>query len=168
MRYYSGFALKNEEELFDVILEKYEGNYSVAGFSKGAIDAFKYCLKSEDRIDTLILISPAFFNSKSRLFLKTQYKLFNKNPKQYVDNFLERATTLSLDKYKILPGISELEELLEYRWNIEDIKYLKSKGTKIIVFVGESDNIVDSNEVFEFFSKECISFFIKKRDHFLS
>nr|WP_275856258.1 hypothetical protein [Sulfurimonas sp. MAG313] len=64
MKFYSGFSLSNDEILFKDYL-KYS-DYTVAGFSYGAIKAFEMALTSKTRIDTLQLFSPAFFQEKKR------------------------------------------------------------------------------------------------------
>ena len=58
MIFYSGFSLKDDEQFFsDYLLDQ---EYVVAGFSYGAIQAFEFALKTDKRIDTLQLFSPAF------------------------------------------------------------------------------------------------------------
>ena len=60
MKYFSGFSLCNEEELFSDFLE--EGEFNVAGFSFGAQNALEYVLSTDKRVDKLQLLSPAFFD----------------------------------------------------------------------------------------------------------
>ena len=67
MLFFSGFSLTREEYLFDEYLNS--SSYCVSGFSYGAIKAFKDVqkrLESAKRVDTLQLISPAFFRQKIR------------------------------------------------------------------------------------------------------
>ena len=61
-KYFNGFSLQNEEELFSEYLLQSE--LCVAGFSYGAQKAFEYVYKSKERIDRLILLSPAFFQTQ--------------------------------------------------------------------------------------------------------
>lgn len=62
MRYFSGFCFQNEEALFEPYLIK--SDFTVAGFSYGAIKAMEYAFTCKTRIDTLQLFSPAFFKIK--------------------------------------------------------------------------------------------------------
>lgn len=62
MRYYSGFCLQNEQELFNENIIK--SDFCISGFSYGAIKAVEYALNADERIDKLQLFSPAFFNNK--------------------------------------------------------------------------------------------------------
>jgi predicted esterase len=77
MIYFSGFCFQNEQILFENFLLK--NDFTVAGFSYGAIRAFEYALKNRHRIDTLQLFSPAFFQDKSESFKKLQLLAFQKN-----------------------------------------------------------------------------------------
>ncbi len=51
MRYFSGFSLNGEQELFRDFLV--DGEFTVAGFSYGAIRAFEYALDAIERVDRL-------------------------------------------------------------------------------------------------------------------
>lgn len=66
MKFFSGFSLQNESYLFDSFIKN--SDYTVCGFSYGAIKAFEYTIKqieNGNRIDTLQLLSPAFFRVKT-------------------------------------------------------------------------------------------------------
>ena len=70
MKFYSGFSLQNESHFFDSFILK--SDYCVCGFSYGAIKALRYAkeqLENRQRIDTLQLFSPAFFQTKTQKFL---------------------------------------------------------------------------------------------------
>ena len=62
--YFSGFSLNNEQDIFQDIINK--SDFTVSGFSYGAIKAFDYVLNCNTRVDTLQLISPAFFQTKDK------------------------------------------------------------------------------------------------------
>jgi len=169
MRYFSGFCLQNEYKLFDFWL-KNSNNYTVAGFSYGAIKAVEYALSSKKRIDKLILLSPAFFNEKDEKFKKLQLLSFSKDKTKYVKNFLNNAlngTKIEISNFFKMGTKEELKELLYYRWQKEKLKELQNRGITIEVVIGENDLIVSSIAVKEFFEKVAIVYFIKRANHFL-
>ena len=53
--------------LYEVITT--ESAYCVAGFSYGAQQAFEYVYHATERIDRLILLSPAFFQTQKPSFV---------------------------------------------------------------------------------------------------
>ena len=65
MKFFSGFCLCNEKELFKEYLE--ENEFVVAGFSKGAQEAIEYALNAPHRIDKIQLFSPAIFDYNQKL-----------------------------------------------------------------------------------------------------
>ena len=77
MRFYSGFSLSNDKQLFEPYLK--ESEFCVAGFSYGAIKAFNDTLNSKTRVDTLQLFSPAFFQDKNEKFKRMQMMYINKD-----------------------------------------------------------------------------------------
>ncbi len=165
MIFFSGFLLENEQELFKEYID--DSKYSVAGFSYGAIRAYKYFLKSQKRIDKLQLFSPAFFQNKDEKFKRLQLLAYQKDPLKYKKNFLKNISYPSLydmSRYCIDADISQLKELLYYKWNLsEAIK----KDLFIEVYLGEKDKIVDSKEAMEFFKEFATVYFIKKVGHIL-
>lgn len=169
MKFFSGFGFENEQELFNDFLPK--GEYVVAGFSYGAIKAFEYVSNSKDRIDRLILLSPAFFQNTSDAFRRTQMRYFNSNKNEYMKNFMDNVclpnNNMSLQKYICKGEAKQLDELLSYEWKIEDIKKIIDKNIKIEVFFGEMDNIIDTKVANDFFSKLTTTYFIKKAGHLL-
>jgi len=168
MRYFSGFSLTNEEELFREIL--IDSDYIFAGFSYGAILAFEEAMSSKKRVDRLILISPAFFQDRDKSFKTLQLRAWEKNQKLYLDNFLKSCTypsNFDLRGY-LKPGTKdELEFLLNYIWNKEKLSKLKQKGTVIEVFLGQKDKIVDSKKALEFFKEVGSVYFFKDAGHIL-
>jgi len=100
MIFFSGFSLKNEEELFyDYLKNVKENPYVVAGFSYGAIKALEYTANSSERIDRLILISPAWFCNKSKAFVKTQLLYYKKDANAYIKAFLKNIAYPSKQIY---------------------------------------------------------------------
>jgi predicted esterase len=85
MKFYSGFSLSNDEQLFRPYLKS--SQYCVAGFSYGAIKAFKQVLESKVRVDTLQLFSPAFFQSRSDKFRRMQKMYYAKDKEAYLKSF---------------------------------------------------------------------------------
>ena len=168
MKYFNGFSLENEEELFSDYLE--EHNYNVSGFSYGAQRAFEYVYHSQTRIDRLILISPAFFQTQKPSFIRTQLRYFEANKESYVKQFLENVaypSTQSLKKYLTIGTKEELNALLNYVWDEKKIKEVLNRGTTIEVFIGDEDKIIDSKEAIHFFQEISTLYIIKKSGHLL-
>jgi len=170
MRYFNGFSLDNEEKLFkDYIIDS---EYSVVGFSYGSQKAFEYVYNTKDRVDRLILLSPAFFQNQKRSFVKAQLLYFQKDPKSYINNFIKNViypdTEIeSISKYIKIGTKEELKELLTYTWSVDKLKELIDRNITIEVFIGEKDKIVNSKESLEFFSKFTTTYLIKSANHLL-
>jgi len=168
MKYFNGFSLENEEELFSDYLEEHD--YNVSGFSYGAQRAFEYVYQSQTRIDRLILISPAFFQTEKPSFIRTQLRYFEANRESYVKQFLQNVaypSKISLNNYLNLGTKEELHALLSYVWNEEKIKEVLKRGTSIEVFIGDEDKIIDSKEAITFFRELSTLYIIKKSGHLL-
>lgn len=167
--YFSGFCLKNDNELFSSLFKPNE--YTVAGFSYGAQIALEHVLNCQTRVDRLILFSPAFFQSSTQSFIRTQIRYFSANHEQYIEQFYinvaHPADSSMITSYKSQGTAKELEELLTYVWDIENIRTLKNRGVEIEVFVGGMDKIVDTEKCLEFFSKICTVYEIKNAGHLL-
>ena len=170
MQFFSGFSLVDEEYLFDEYLNK--SAYTVCGFSYGAIKALKYTneqLELGNRVDRLQLFSPAFFQTKSTKFKKLQLMGYKKDKINYMKSFL----SLCFEPYekKVIQNYetkySELEELLNYEWELEDFKYLIDKGLHVEVYLGGEDKIIDADAAKEFFLEVSTVTYIKKANHFL-
>ena len=159
MKFFSGFCLQGEKELFTDFLD--ESEFCVAGFSYGAQKALKYVLTSSERIDKLQLLSPAFFDYGEKL-IKINLKAFKKNKKYYKENFFKKAGFYN-EKYITDCRFEELMELFTFDWEI--IKNVKD--VKIEVFIGEYDKIIASKKAYDFFKKYAEVILIKKADHFL-
>lgn len=167
--YFSGFCLNNEQELFGSLFKP--SKYTVAGFSHGAQKAIEYTLGCTSRIDRIVLFSPAFFQSSTQSFIRTQIRYFSANYEQYIEQFYMNvaypADSSITTNYKSQGTAKELEELLTYVWDVEKIQILKNRGIEIEVFVGNMDKIVDAKKCIEFFAKNCTVYEIKNAGHLL-
>lgn len=170
MKFYSGFSLKNEQHYF----KEYTNfsDYSVCGFSYGAIKAFRHVkeqLELKKRVDTLQLFSPAFFQTKDDKFKKIQLMAYRKNRDLYLSEFI-KSCFLPYSKKSIEReenSVEELEELLYFKWNMDELKNLAQKGIKIEVYLGGEDKIIDVEGAREFFLEIATVTYIKNANHFL-
>ena len=168
MIYFNGFSLQNEEGLFTDYIHKSESY--VSGFSYGAQKALDYVYQSTERIDRLILLSPAFFQTKKHSFLRTQLRYFEAGKEEYVKQFLLNVSypsKLELMQYLKVGTREDLEGLLTYVWDEEKIKEILKRGTTIEVFLGENDKIINSKEALNFFTPLTTTYFIKNAGHAL-
>ena len=170
MIFKSGFSLKNEQTLFDEYINY--SDYSVCGFSYGALGAFEYAkeqLLSGKRVDTLHFFSPAFFQTKSSKFKKLQLIGYRKDKNRYLKDFLDLCfspySKKNIEHYET--NVDELEELLNYEWDIEELKSLANKGVKIEVYLGGEDKIIDVEGAREFFLHVATVTYIKNANHLL-
>ena len=167
MVYYSGFSLKDDSSFFSKYLK--QGGYNVAGFSYGAIKAFEYALSCKERVDTLQLFSPAFFQTKPESFKRVQKMAYKKDNEKYLSHFIkgcfephELKNTLHVSTKE-----SELEELLSYEWDSEKLKDIKACGVQIEVYLGSEDKIIDVAAAKEFFLPFATTYVINGANHFL-
>jgi len=165
MKYFSGFCLENEQELFDEFTCR--GDFCVTGFSYGAQKALEYTFTCFERIDKLQLISPAFFMNKDKKYKKLQTIHFKKDSDLYCKNFLQNATSKDLSKYFKKGSPEELKELLLYEWDREKLKDIKKRGIEVEVYLGEKDKIIDALHVKEFFQEFATVYYIKNKGHAL-
>lgn len=167
-KYFSGFCLQGEQELFkSYIVDK---QYTVCGFSYGAIKAFEYVLNSQKRVDTLQLFSPAFFQTNTTKFIRMQLMFFKKDAKNYCENFLKNISypsDIDMKRYFYQSTYEELEELLNYKWDENKLQKLVDRGINIEVFLGEDDKIIDSKKACEFFKNYSTTYYIKNKGHIL-
>ncbi|CAA6799647.1 MAG: Unknown protein, partial [uncultured Sulfurovum sp.] len=166
MKYFNGFSLEGEKLFFTEYLVKSE--YSVAGFSYGAQKAFEYVYDSKERIDRLVLISPAFFQNHKKSFIKTQLRYFKADKEAYRKAFLENVSypsQQSLSDFLTEGSYEELNDLLTYVWDEAKIQTLVKRGVSIEVFMGDADKIVDAQKSFEFFSKLVPVYLFKGKGH---
>lgn len=168
MKFFSGFCLANEQELFAPYL--IQSDFTVAGFSYGAIKALKYALACNERIDTLQLFSPAFFQDKDAKFKKLQTLSFSKNSEVYTQNFMQNImypSSFDMQPYFKQGSLEELNELLHYTWDEAALKALKERGITIEVYVGECDTIIDAMTVKAFFVPYATVYYLKRVGHIL-
>jgi len=167
MRFYSGFALSEDQHFFDPYLK--ESEYTVAGFSYGAIKAAQYAAEASERIDTLQLFSPAFFQTKKESFRRLQMGGYSKDSERYLDNFLTSCFA-PLPKGVMTLGENNaqgLEELLYFEWTHDLMEGLRSKGIRIEIYLGFDDQVIDVSGAREFFIPYATVISIKKANHFL-
>lgn len=167
-RYFSGFCFKNESELFDEYIIK--NDFTISGFSYGAIKAFEEALNSTKRVDKLQLFSPAFFQNFDDKFKRTQLMYLKKDANAYCQNFLSNVifpSNLDISEYFELGTAEQLEELLNYKWSEEKLQKLVDKGTKIEVYLGGVDKIIDSSKAKDFFKNFATVYYIKEKGHLL-
>ena len=170
MKFYSGFSLKNEEYLFSDFIKS--SQYTICGFSYGAIKALGATRRALDegrRVDTLQLLSPAFFQTTDEKFKRLQLMSYKKNQEIYLKQFI--SSCFNPFEKKIVEHLSttidELRELLEYEWNLDDFKELIERGTTIEVYLGGKDKIIDVNAAKELFLEVATVTYIKDANHFL-
>lgn len=168
MIFYSGFALKHDDLLFEEHLK--DNQYTVAGFSLGAIKAFEYALNAKQRIETLQLFSPAFFQTKKERFKAMQLGAFSSDEKMYLRTFVDNCFfpapndgSIEMDQ----ANYHDLKYLLEYEWDAAKIKELEKKGIAVEVYLGGQDKIIDAKAAFDFFSPLSVTFLYKEAGHFL-
>ncbi len=167
-KYYSGFCLENEKELFDEYL--IENDFTISGFSYGAIKAFEEVYHSKKRVDLLQLFSPAFFQSQSEKFKRMQVMFYSKDKKEYSKNFLQNVaypSKIDIQKYFKQGSLEELNDLLNYIWDEKKLQKLVNRGTKIEVYLGSEDKIIDSKKAKDFFMQYATVYYIKEKGHIL-
>ena len=167
MIFYSGFSLTNEAHFFDKFLEN--SDYTVSGFSYGAIKAARYASESKRRIDTLQLFSPAFFQTKKESFRRLQLTAFNNDPEIYLDRFIQGCFAPSpVQDIEVTTGtIEELDELLHYVWDDTLMRSIVKKGIRIEVYLGLEDKIIDAQAARDFFLPFATVTSIRQGNHFL-
>ena len=166
--YFSGFCFRNESELFNEYLES--NDFTVCGFSYGAIKAFEEVLSTNQRVDKLQLFSPAFFQTFDDKFKRTQVMYFKKDANAYVETFLQNViypSNLDISKYFELGTSKQLEELLNYNWSEKKLQEVVDKGVKIEVYLGGVDKIIDSSKAKDFFKNFATVYYIKEKGHLL-
>ena len=170
MKFFSGFSLKNEQLFFNEHIK--EDAYTVIGFSYGAIKALEEVLRLVEegkRIDTLQLLSPAFFQTKEEKFRRLQLLSYKKNEALYTKQFIRGcfAPLSRLSVEHIETKSEELRELLYYVWSEDDFNLLEEKGIKVEIYLGGEDKIIDVEAAREFFRNVGTLTYIKKANHFL-
>jgi len=168
VKYFNGFSLQGEEKYFSAFLD--QSDFTVAGFSYGAQLAFEEVYQSTKRVEKLILLSPAFFQTEKRSFVRLQLGSFEKNKDNYIRHFLANVaypSKLDLSDHLRVDSMEALEALLTYRWEREKISEVLDRGTKIEVYLGDRDRIIKSDDAFSFFSTLTPTYLIKRTGHLL-
>ena len=170
MQFYSGFSLKNEAHFFDTFIHK--SDYTIAGFSYGAIPALNATLNAVNaskRVDRLQLFSPAFFQTKGEKFKRLQTMAYKKNKQAYMSQFIDSCFSPYQKKNieQIETTVEELHELLYYEWSLDELNKIEQSGVKIEVYLGGKDKIIDSQSAKEFFLENTTVTYIKDANHFL-
>lgn len=167
MTFYSGFSLTNDRRFFEPFLR--ESDYTVAGFSYGAIKAALHAANSTSRIDTLQLFSPAFFQTKKTSFKRLQLTSFSTDKEGYLLRFLQGCfAPCTLQEVEMKTGtIDELDELLNFVWDDELMQKIVDKGIKIEVYLGLEDAIIDVLGAKAFFLPYATVTAIRTGNHFL-
>ena len=168
MNFFSGFSLFGEASIFRDYIK--ESDFSVSGFSLGAIEAFEYVLNTKKRVDTLVLFSPAFFQDRDEKFRRLQSISYKKDPKSYQEQFLKNIAYPSNYDMSIFfkdSDIHLLHKLLNFTWEREKLNELRDRGVRIEVYLGERDKIINSKEAYNFFKNFATVYFIKGVGHTL-
>lgn len=167
MTFYSGFSLSNDRRFFDPFIR--ESDYTIAGFSYGAIKAAHHAATSERRIDTLQLFSPAFFQTKKSSFKRLQLTSFSTDSQSYLLRFIEGCfAPCTVQEVDMKMGtVHELEELLNFVWDEKLMRQIVDKGIKIEVYLGLEDAIIDVRGAKEFFLPYATVTTIRRGNHFL-
>lgn len=168
MKFYSGFSLSNDKQLFSDFLKVSE--YTIAGFSYGAIKAFQEVQATKSRVDTLQLFSPAFFQDKTDKFKRMQNMYFSKDKEAYYRNFHKSIfSPADIDKsvQAQVGTAEELEELLNFVWKADELKALQDRGIKIEVYLGSEDKIINAHSAKEFFLAYADTYMISHAGHTL-
>ena len=168
MKYFNGFSLSGEEKFFTSFLDK--SDFTIAGFSYGAQVAFESVYRSQERVEKLILLSPAFFQLEKKSFIRAQLRYFDQDSDVYIEQFLNNVTYPA--KVDLSPCLSigkreDLEALLTYRWEEKKITEILKRGTQIEVYLGGGDKIIQSDQAFAFFSELTTTDLIKGAGHLL-
>lgn len=166
--FYSGFSLRNDKIFFESFLKK--SDYCVAGFSYGAIHAALYAAKSTERIDTLQLFSPSFFQTKKESFRRLQMGGYLKAPAAYTEKFIESCfAPCDVGAVELDDNASEdqLRELLYFEWTSDLMSAIRAKGVRIEVYLGLEDRVIDVAGAREFFIPYATVTSIRGANHFL-
>lgn len=167
MHFYSGFSLKDDISFFKEYIKV--SDFNVTGFSYGAIKALLHVRDTKQRVDTLQLFSPAFFQTKPEKFRRLQMMAYKKDTQKYLDNFIKT----SFHPYPIQETLhvkttsQELHELLYYEWSMKSLKEIVNRGVEIEVYLGEKDAIIDADGAKKFFLEFATTYYIKGANHFL-
>lgn len=167
MTFYSGFSLTNDQRFFESYLR--HSDYTVAGFSYGAIKAAHHAANSTSRIDTLQLFSPAFFQTAKSSFKRLQLASFTSDPENYRQRFVHGCfAPCAVQPLDLKMGtVDELQELLDFIWDDLLLEKIVEKGIRIEVYLGMKDHIIDADGARSFFLRYATVTSMPKANHFL-
>lgn len=167
MTFYSGFSLVNDQRFFESYL--LHSDYTIAGFSYGAIKATLHAANSLSRIDTLQLFSPAFFQTAKSSFKRLQLASFTTDPQNYRERFVHGCfAPCDVEPLELKMGTAEeLDEVLNFVWDASLLQTILDKGIRIEVYLGLNDHIIDAAAARDFFRTFATVTVIPKGNHFL-
>lgn len=171
MIFFSGFSLKEDEHFFKPYIK--QSDFTVCGFSYGAIKAFEYVqqqLRNHRRVDTLQLFSPAFFQNKDAKFKRLQIMGYTKDKQRYLETFVQSCFAPNKKQSVMInenDTETDLQKLLEYEWDLTQLQQLIDAGVQIEVYLGGNDRVISAINAFEFFTQVASVTLIKKANHFL-
>lgn len=167
MTFYSGFSLLNDQRFFESYLR--HSDYTVAGFSYGAIKAALHAANSTYRVDTLQLFSPAFFQTVKSSFKRLQLFSFASDPETYRERFVDGCfAPCEVQPLDLKMGtIDELEEVLYFVWDDLLLAKILEKGIRIEVYLGMKDHIINADAAHAFFLKYATVISMPQANHFL-
>lgn len=179
LKFFGGFGFKDEVRIFEKILRDlgyFRANpYNICGFSYGAQKAVRFALeslKSNVRVNRVLLLSPAFFNDKDFAFKDAQIRAFAKNKALYMKAFYKNIGLKKGDEIYLreIEGLDSriLEQCLRYEFKGDDLVFLRSKGVEIVVILGQNDRIIDSLKANDFFAQYGIVYLLKNANHLLN
>jgi hypothetical protein len=64
-------------------------------------------------------------------------------------------------------SINDLQDLLNYKWDIKELQDLINKDVVIEVYLGSDDKIIDVKSARDFFLKVSTLTYLKNANHFL-
>jgi hypothetical protein len=170
-KFYSGFYLHDEFDLFKDYIEK--SDFIFSAFSYGCIRLLEDLNSYDKRVDKIQLFSPAYFGDKDDKFKNMQLKMFEKNEKLYIENFLKNCAYPS--EYNLInyvrPSLKDdLEKLLFFDWNeiLFQKIFEKRPNLEIEIFLGEKDKIISSNIAADFFRRYGNVYFFKEVGHIIT
>ena len=168
MKFFSGFCVSGESELFVDFLPKKEA--FICGFSFGAINAFEHALTTKEFFKKLILLSPAFYCQTDDKFKEQQLAAFKADEELYKIKLLKKSglDEESGKKYGVNGSAEQLEKLLYFGWDKSGFEKLSKMGVKIEVYIGSNDRVVDPNRSVEFFKEHATVYLLKDKNHFLA
>ena len=171
MLFFSGFGFRTEKVLFREFLDF--GEFTIAGFSRGAQRAFLEALRKVERgerLQKLQLLAPAYFDYLPKAAKHKEILTFAKNPEAYMRFFYKKVAypaKLDITPFKVQPTLGELKELLLFTWDSSKLAQLRKMGVEIEVYLGEYDTIVDSKKCAAFFKPYATIYTIRGAGHLL-